>query len=138
MRRVFIDTNILVYAVDKDAGAKRSRAMTALRPFFKTQARPILSLQVIHEFTYRLFRWGIEPKRIEAMVSPMYRWRVIANDVDVFREGMNLKERFQLSFWDSLILSSAIKAQADELWSEDFNTGQRYNGILAVNPLLPN
>jgi predicted nucleic acid-binding protein len=136
MNRVFIDTNLLVYAVDKDAGTKRSLAIAALSPFYQSQARPIISLQVIHEFSYRLFRWGIDPTQIEAMVSPMYGWRVIPNDLDVFREGMILKERFQLSFWDSLILSAAIKAEADELWSEDFNTGQRYDGVLAVNPLL--
>ena len=135
MSRVFVDTNILVYAVDEDAGEKSERAKAALKPFYHTDIRPVISVQVVHEFAYRLFRWGMNQERVETLLRPMYHWRVVSNDLNVFREAMALKQRFQLSFWDSLILAAALVGQADEIWSEDFNTGQDYAGILAVNPM---
>ena len=45
-----------------------------------------------------------------------------------------MKKRYRVSFWDGLILAAAIRAGAGELWSEDFNAGQSYEGVVAVNP----
>jgi len=51
-------------------------------------------------------------------------------------EGIEIRERLQSSFWDGLILAAAKRARAGVIWSEDFNTGQDYDGVVAVNPLI--
>ena len=45
-----------------------------------------------------------------------------------------LSERYRLNFWDALILAAAQKEETDTLWSEDFNSGQDYDGVIVRNP----
>lgn len=135
MSRVFIDTNILVYAVDKDSGSKHKLAQSVLRPFFTSvNEQPAISTQVLHEFANRLFRWGFADEKVNRLIEPMTYWNVITNDLSLFSRGLEIKQRYQTSFWDSLILAAAISSGASEIWSEDFNTGQKYEGVVAVNP----
>ena len=136
MSDIFLDTNILVYAVDKDAGERHTRAKAILKPFYADQAPPIVSAQVLHEFTNRLYRWQLPDEKIAILVEPMRYWRVIPNDWALFEDGLKLKQRYQVSFWDSLILAAAIRAGAREIWSEDFNSGQSYDGVRVINPLM--
>ena len=60
--------------------------------------------------------------------------KVISNDIHVFEKGLYLKQKYQTSFWDGLILAAAIRSSAKELWSEDFNHGQVYESVTIVNP----
>ncbi|MBT6147360.1 MAG: PIN domain nuclease, partial [Gemmatimonadetes bacterium] len=62
-------------------------------------------------------------------------WYVVDNDQALLLEGIDLQARWQVSFWDSLILAAAQRAKAGVIWSEDFNTAQDYGGIVAVNPV---
>ena len=72
MSRIFIDTNILVYAVDKDAGAKHETAKDVMKPFFtSSDDPPAISAQVLHEFTNRLYRWGFSDEKVKTMSAPM-------------------------------------------------------------------
>lgn len=59
---------------------------------------------------------------------------VIDNDSALFLEGMRLKEKWRLSSWDALVLVAAKKAKASQLWSENLNSGQDYDGLVVVNP----
>ena len=136
MGGVFIDTNILVYAVDKDAGEKSMKAKAALAPFYQTDRRPMVSAQVVHEFSFRLYRWGLTDQQVRPFIEPMRYWQIIPNDFSLYEQGIVLKRKHCVSFWDCLILAAAQRAGADELWSEDFNAGQMYDGVRAVNPLL--
>lgn len=135
MSRIFIDTNILVYALDKNAGQKHEIAKTLLEPFFlSTKEQPVISAQVLHEFSNRLYRWEFSDDQVETLTEPMTYWNVVANDLSLFRYGLTLKKRYMTSFWDSLILAAAITAGVEELWSEDFHAGQSYEGVTVVNP----
>ena len=58
------------------------------------------------------------------------------NDRSLLMDGIGLRERWDTSLWDALILAAAKRAKAAVLWSEDFSTGQAYEGITVVNPLL--
>ena len=137
MSRIFIDTNILVYLVDKDAGSKHETAKRMLNPFFDlVDEQPAISVQVLHEFTNRLYRWKFPDKKVEALIEPLKYWNVVANDLALFSHGLAIKQRYKTSFWDSLIIAAAIDSGAKEIWSEDFNSGQSYQGVVAVNPFL--
>ncbi len=134
MNPVFIDTNILVYAVDKDAGSKHEKAKVILRPFFTEDIYPAISTQVLHEFASCLYRWKFSDEKVSTLVAPLRYWNIISNDWTLFNSGLAIKKRFQTSFWDGLIIAAAIASGAKEIWSEDFNSGQDYDGVTAVNP----
>ena len=134
MEKIFFDTNILVYAFDKNAGSKYRQARTLLEPFL-TQYRPaIISAQVLHELSYRLYRWNLNDVEVLTAIAPFKHWQIISNDIHVFEKGLYLKQKYQTSFWDGLILAAAIRSSAKELWSEDFNNGQIYEGVTIINP----
>jgi predicted nucleic acid-binding protein len=65
------------------------------------------------------------------------KWTVIENDGSLLLKGITMQKRWQLSFFDALIVAAAIRAKAKILWSEDLNHGQLYDQVRAVNPLLP-
>ncbi len=77
---------------------------------------------------------GVPLRQACKIVSPHTHWRVVETDVALFRSGMEEAERWQLSHWDGLILAAARRAGVKVLLSEDFNAGQNYGGIRAVNP----
>ena len=124
----------MVYAFDKNAEIKHNQAKRLLEPFL-TQYKPaIISAQVLHELSYRLYRWNLSDAEVSTAIAPFKYWTVIANDLHVFDKGIYLKKTYQASFWDGLILAAAIHSDAKELWSEDFNNGQVYEGVTIVNP----
>ena len=61
-------------------------------------------------------------------------WPVIDNSLERFGHGLILKERFQVSLWDAMILAAAQASGARELLTEDLNAGQDYGGVRVVNP----
>ncbi len=69
-------------------------------------------------------------------VTNNLEWDVIGNDRFLFIEGLRWKEKWNLSFWDALILAAARKARAKEVWSEDLVSGHDYDGLVIVNPLI--
>lgn len=131
---VFIDTNILVYAYDVDAGTRHKKAKAIVMEAWQAPKFPWISVQVLQELLAALRKGGIQLRQACKLVSPHTHWRVIETDVALFRSGMDESIRWQLSHWDGLILAAARRAGVKTLLSEDFNTGQDYGGIRAVNP----
>lgn len=132
---VFIDSNILVYAHDRDAGEKFQKARKLIESLWLSRRVPAISIQVLQEMHVNLVRKGVSCETSVSTVSNYFGWRIIPNSESVLREAFQQQLRWGLSFWDASILAAARQAGATELWSEDFNTGQDYDGILAVNPL---
>jgi len=131
---VFIDTNILVYAYDADAGARHKAAKALVSEAWKATLMPWISVQVLQELLAALRKGGVPLRQACKIVSPHTHWRVVETDVALFRSGMEEAVRWQLSHWDGLILAAARRAGVKVLLSEDFNAGQNYGGIRAVNP----
>lgn len=132
---VFLDTNILVYAYDRDAGNKHETALNLVRRFWERGEVPVLSIQVLQEFHVTLVRRGIGVAQSAHIVQQYLAWRVVSNTKPIFRRALQVQRRWQLSFWDSSIVSAAQQARVKELWSEDLDPGQVYDGVLVVNPL---
>jgi len=135
-RAVFVDSNILVYAHDKAAGAKGDRARQKLTQLWNRDFPSCLSVQVLQETYVNLVRKGVPASEARDAVKDYLVWQVIVNDRELLLEGMDEQERWKVSYWDGLILAAARCARAEVIWSEDFNTGQSYGGIRVVNPLL--
>jgi predicted nucleic acid-binding protein len=131
---VFLDTNILVYSHDVDAGTRNKKARQLMATLREEKDLPFISIQVLQELISVLTRKRIAPEIIREMMEHYLLWNVIENTCELMRRALENQQRYQLSFWDANIVAAAQKSGARELWTEDLNTGQDYGGVLAVNP----
>lgn len=135
---IFVDTNILIYAHDVDAGLKRERAIESLRVLWETGAGRV-SVQVLQEFYVNATRKLAQPvarSTAREVVASYAAWIREATTADTVLRASDLADLAQISFWDALILASAEQAGAAQLYSEDLNSGQSIVGIKVVNPLV--
>jgi predicted nucleic acid-binding protein len=135
MSAEFVDTNILIYAYDSTAGDKQHQAIELIARLAEDDAAAI-STQVLIEFYSAIgkkFRdRDIDP---DSLTQNWIRWmKVHRLDVtDIFRAA-GLQRKFQISWFDALILNSALELGCSTLWTEDFNHGQRYSSLTVRNP----
>ena len=134
--RVFIDTNILVYAYDTQAGEKQKLAAKLIEQLWDFRILPSISIQVLQEFYVTLVKKNVKKEASQKLVNTYLEWNVIENNRLLLEASFIEQKKFGLSFWDSSILAAARNAQCAELWSEDFNTGQSYDGIKVKNPFV--
>jgi predicted nucleic acid-binding protein len=132
--RLFLDANVLVYAHDPTEGCKHERARDFVKQCWDSEKPPKVSIQVLQETHVALVRKGLDPMTSADVVRNYLSWDVVENRESVFCDALTLQSEFQLSFWDASILAAALASGAEELWSEDFQSGRVYRGILAVNP----
>jgi predicted nucleic acid-binding protein len=134
--RIFVDTNILVYAYDRTAEGKHRAARDILRVLW-TKRSGVLSTQVIQEFyvsvTKKIPR-PIDPGTARTIAGDLLRWDVVVNDGESILEAIDIQTRQKISFWDALIVQSALRGRADVLLSEDLSDGRRIEGLLIQNP----
>jgi predicted nucleic acid-binding protein len=131
---VFLDTNILVYPYDVDAGNKRAVALRLAERGWLDPGSTVISVQVLQELFVNLMRKGRTHEEGSTIVRDLSAWPVVENSLLLFHSALELKSRWQTSFWDALILAAARQAGATTLISEDFADGQDYGGIRVVNP----
>ncbi len=134
---VFVDTNILLYAHDLDAGLKRMRSIEALTQLWDA-GTGALSVQVLQEFYVNVtqkLKTPVARSIAREIVNTYGAWvRETTTPMIVIR-ATHLAELAQISFWDAMIVASAEQAGAQQLYSEDLNVGQTIAGVLVVNPL---
>jgi predicted nucleic acid-binding protein len=138
--RIFVDTNILVYAHDLDAGAKNSRARELLVRLWETRSG-VLSTQVLQEFIVAITKKAPNPiplAHARRAVRSYCVWELIVNDTEIILQATEIQEAHKLSFWDALIVSAAFAGNASVIATEDLNHGQRIEGILIQNPFEEN
>jgi predicted nucleic acid-binding protein len=134
----FVDTNILVYAEDRDAGSKHTIARDLLKDLWHS-GEGVLSIQVLQEFFVNVTRKVPRPLPLDdalAIVEQYLTWRVVDNTGDLLLGGIRLASTLKVSFWDALMIHAARVARCDRLWTEDLNHGQRIGDLVIVNPFL--
>lgn len=134
--KTFIDTNMLVYCVDRHEPAKRKRARALLKDI-QQEGGGVISTQVLQEFYVTATRkLAIDPLVAKNMLDTPKPLELVMIDLNLIREAIDCSILSQLSFWDALIVASAEKAQCAEVWTEDLNDGQSIRGVQVRNPLL--
>ena len=131
----FVDSNVLIYAHDVDAGVKRHAAAAVLRDLW-VQRSGVLSTQVLHEFYVNVTRKIAAPlsrSSARAVVDAYAPWCVNTTAAET-SAAFRIEDEARISFWDALIVAAARKAGAVRILSEDLNAGQTIAGIRIENP----
>jgi predicted nucleic acid-binding protein len=136
--RSFLDTNIFVYDIDVDAPkAKKNVAYHLIRDAL-TQHCSVVSYQVIQEFlavAVRKFPSSVtvpDARRyLEGVLKPML---AVHSSVELFHEALEIGSRYQLSWYDSLIVAAAAEANCSVLYTEDLQHGAKINRVRIENP----
>ena len=131
--KAFVDTNVLIYAHDIDAGPKHEIAKSILRGLW-SERTGLLSTQVLQEFYVNVTRKIASPKvSARAVINSYASWCVENTLVDI-STAFRIEDESQIGFWDALVIASAAKSGATRLISEDLNSGQTVMGVLIENP----
>ena len=135
---VFVDTNILVYSRDLSEPTKRALAMDRLTELWQTGTGKI-STQVCNEYyttvTQKL-KPGLSKDEAWQDIEALFAWQPLAVDKKVLIKAKACQRMYQLSWWDSLIVSASYYCNCNTILSEDLNSGQKYFGITVENPFL--
>ena len=134
--RVFLDTNIFVYLYDSDQPDKQARARTLVERF-GLSGEIVISTQVLQEFyaaVTRKFTRQLSEEQILLATRNLGRLPIVQVNVGMIFEAIDLRRRFQLSFWDSLILQAALDSECSLLLTEDLQHGQRIGGLTVEHP----
>ncbi|MCQ2061608.1 MAG: PIN domain-containing protein [Fibrobacter sp.] len=135
VERVFLDTNILVYGVDENNPEKQIVARNIINELSSLR-RGFVSTQVLQEFYNVLAKKMKCPRhRAKAFVELVANsLHVHCNSVGDILKAIDISNKNQFSFWDSLILSSAMAEGCTVLLTEDLNAGQIVNEMAIINP----
>jgi predicted nucleic acid-binding protein len=137
--KFFLDTNVFVYSFDASAPKKASRAADLIRQALKTRSG-IVSYQVVQEFfnvALRRFARPMSSADAEQYLSTTFRpLLTVHSSQALWSEALRLFSRYKLSWYDAVILASALEGQCDVLYSEDLQHGQSFGSLRIINPFL--
>ena len=125
----FLDTNLLIYA--QGTGDKSETARQAVL------AGGVISVQILNECAAvlrRKFRleWAAISEALSDLRTALHPIRPIT--VDTHLAAIELAKMHDFSFYDALVVASALEARCDRLLTEDLQAGRRINGLTIVNP----
>lgn len=134
--KVFIDTNVLVYAYDISAKKKHEVAVSVIENLWYS-GTGILSTQVLSEFFVVVTRKIPNPLSVniaKSIIKDFLTWDVIPIYEDSVLDAIEIFQKYNLSFWDAMIVESALRGGASLLLSEDFSDGMEIEKLKIQNP----
>ena len=132
--RFFVDSNVLLYAMDIRAGAKQFPAQRWISELWNRDAGT-LSWQVLHEFYSNAVRKiNVPTGEARSVVRSYEIWKPEFPGIATIERAWHWCDSAQLNFWDAMILASAEQAGCHWLLSEDFQSGRQYGSVTVVNP----
>ena len=137
--RAFVDTNVLVYAHDLDAGERHVVAARLVAELWETRGA-VISTQVLQEFYVNATRKIPSPlprAKAREVVKAYSVWQTEVIGPAEIALASELEEQQRLSFWDALIVAAALKGGASTILSEDLSPGRNISGVRIENPFAP-
>ena len=129
---VFVDTNVIAYAFDQESPVKRRVAQELIG-----QADFVISAQVLSELfvtlTHKL-KQKVPAEVARQAINELQVLRVIDTTPALVLRAIDTSVRYQLSYWDALIIEAALAAGCATLVTEDLTEGALYKGLRVVNP----
>jgi predicted nucleic acid-binding protein len=133
---VFVDSNVFLYAVDQ-ADPRKQQAARNWRAELWRSHRGRVSFQVLGEFYVNAVRNRPAARdAARAEVRDLMTWNPVAVDAALLEQGWKIQDRYQLSYWDALIVAAAKVSACHHLLTEDLQDGQKLDGVEVVNPFL--
>jgi predicted nucleic acid-binding protein len=132
----FVDTNILIYAHDLSAGQKHSQAKALIQELWQSR-EGCLSIQVLQEFYVNITQKVANPlpsEKAAQILADLSVWQIHSPTVEDVLTAIRLQSRYDISFWDAMIIASALRSGCQTLWSEDLNVGQVYDQVTVLSP----
>jgi len=137
MSKVFIDTNILIYSMDKNDPEKMNRSRSLLKKL-KDALKGVISTQVLQEFYVAATKkLKVEPMVVKNILNTFENFEIVTISPEIIKDGIDCSILNKISFWDALIVVAAGYAKCDRLWTEDLNHGQLIRGVNIINPYHP-
>jgi predicted nucleic acid-binding protein len=134
MSKVFVDTNILVYSMDKHDLKKMKKSRSMLKKL-KKEMQGVISTQVLQEFyVVATKKLKADPITVKDIIRSFENFEIVTITPSIINDAIDCSILNVISFWDALIISAAEYAKCDKLWTEDLNTGQVIRGVKIVNP----
>lgn len=131
---VFVDTNVLVYAMD-DADREKQQRAGEWRAALWESRRGRTSFQVLQEFYLQATRkWPEAREEVRAEIRDLLAWRPVGVSRAVLELAWKVQDRYRLSFWDALIVAAAKTAECSWLLTEDLQAGQDLVGVRVISP----
>ncbi len=134
--KVFVDTNVLVYARDSSESAKQAQAANWMAALWERRAGR-LSYQVLQEFyitvTMKLSP-GLNKEFARRDVRTLGAWQPIAADYRALEGAWLLQDRYRFSWWDALIVAAAQLSNCQYLLSEDFQEDLDLGSLKVIHP----
>lgn len=135
--RFFLDTNVFIYSFDLSSAAKAERSTRLIRQAVATR-KGIVSYQVVQEFFNVALRRFAQPMTVaeaEQYLGTVFRPLLAAQSSQaLYSEALRLKDKYRLSWYDSLIVAAAMEGRCGVLYSEDLQSGQRFGDLRIENP----
>ena len=134
--KVFLDTNIVIYAYSENEPKKQEIANNILEQYSN---QIIISTQVINELSNTLFRkFKLDAGDVKNVVLELNEYFPIINfNVQTQLKGIEIKEKYKLQFYDSIILATALENTCNILYSEDMQHNQVIeNKLTIINPFV--
>ncbi len=134
MSKVFFDTNILGYAVDSFDKRKQQIALRLLEEH-RIAGTSTISTQVLQEFyMVAAKKLGVADALTKSMMASLSLLDVVVISPKMILAAIEKHRKYKTSFWDALIMVAALERKCSILFSEDFNHGQKMNGLVISNP----
>lgn len=134
--KYFVDTNLLVYARDAAVREKQRRASEWLDYLWRNLNGRV-SFQVLQEFyvtVTRKLKPGMDEPSAQKAVRRFLVWDPAVIDARVLEQAWTIQARYGLSFWDALVIGTALLQDCDRVLTEDLQDGQDFEGLLVANP----
>lgn len=136
VERFSLDTNLLVYAIDCDAGIRHQKAAAIVDAAVDQDC--VLSLQVLGEFFHTVTRKGKMP--LDQAAAQVSDWQllfpVVVPQADTLERAIRAVTERNLSFWDAMLWATLSAAGITILLTEDFQDGRTLGGVGFRNPFL--
>ena len=136
---LFVDTNVFAYALDSAQGIKKQIAETCVAHLWQQQSGRT-SMQVLNELYVTLTRKLPHPLSREVawgITEDLLAWDPQPTDRLLLVQARDVEARFQINWWDSLIVAAAQLQDCATLLTEDLQDGMRFDGVRVRNPFRP-
>ncbi len=132
--RSFLDTNVLVYADDRQDTAKQRRAVELFNEHRRARTG-VVSMQVLQEYFVTATRkLQIDARDARRKVELLSRFDVVVPEANDVIAAIDLHRLHGISFWDAMIVRSAKQGGCSVLLSEDMQNAREIDGVRIVNP----